>query len=143
MYTAPVCGRISNTEDEEWFDFENDCLACKEARVVSGEVAYKRGTCASNQIQTKEEREAGQKNNIYDSLLGNELEMYDQHYGMAGRKVTIIVEFEDIKYIDKISYNGMPSWRVTVTREMEGTARTVYIYYDETGTERLGEQQIS
>jgi hypothetical protein len=141
-YSSPVCGRIRDSEGVAWEDFGNDCSACKDGKGTGGEVVYLRGTCASRGIQTRSAVETAQKNSIYTDLLGKEITLFAQHYGLAGREVKITVESADIRYMDKVTYKGQVAWRVTLTREFEGIPRTVYIYYDEDGRNAQGEQQL-
>ncbi|VVC03020.1 Uncharacterised protein [Candidatus Burarchaeum australiense] len=136
-YAYPVCGRIDNSSGEGWLDFATDCLACKEGKLMGGNVSYRIGDCASNGIQTRAEWENSMRENIYADMVGKEVQMYAQHYGMGGRIVTITVTKADIQQIDEVTYNGVPAWRVTIMREMEGIPRTIEIYYSEDGKQRL------
>ncbi len=140
-YSSPVCARISDAAGEGWADYRNDCLACKEG--TGGQVSYVRGGCAARGIDTKAVIETAQKENIYALLVGKELVLYAQHYGLAGRQVTIVVTRDDIKHIDKTVYGGQPAWSVTLSRDMDGAPRTLAMVYDLNGTTRLDKQQTS
>jgi len=142
-YSSPVCARISDATGGGWVDYQNDCQACKEGKGTGGQVSYVRGECAARGIDTKAAIEAQQKEKIYDLLVGKEILMYTQHYGLAGRQVTIVVTRDDIKHIDKIIYDGQPAWSVTLSRDMEGAPRTLVMVYDLDGTTRLDKQQTT
>jgi hypothetical protein len=141
-YGSPVCARITDAFGDSWLDYQNDCLACKEGDSAGGRISYVRGECAARGIDTKAVIEEQQKQRIYSSLVGTEIKLYDQHYGLAGRSVMIVVAKGDIRYIDKVTYGGQPAWRVTVTRAMDGIDRTIYIYYDLNGTQKLDVVQV-
>lgn len=141
-YYSPVCARIRDSLGESWTEYGNDCAACMEGKGTGGEVVYLRGTCASRGIETMIEAEQTQKNIIYSDIIGREIVLYAQHYGLAGREVRITIEEADITHIDKVTFDGQAAWRVTITREFEGIPRTVYVYYGREGKTRLGEQQL-
>ena len=140
-YSAPVCARIVNGTGKNWFDFGNACLACTEGGRMGNETAYKGGTCASNKIISKVEIEKAQKKNIYTDLVGKQVQMYAQHYGLAGRQVVITVTKEDIQSIERSEYDGQPAWFVTITRVMEDIPRTLQLYYSEDGSTLLEQVQ--
>ncbi|MDO8339683.1 MAG: hypothetical protein Q7T16_03430 [Candidatus Burarchaeum sp.] len=140
-YSAPVCARIVNKSGTGWFDFENNCQACLLGKRMGNETAYIDGTCSSNKIKSRMDIETEQWNNIYQDLIGKEILMYAQHYGLAGRLVTITVTKEDIQSIERREYDGQPAWFVTITRVMEDIPRTLQLYYSEDGSRMLEKVQ--
>ncbi len=140
-YTAPVCTRIVNKSGTGWFDFENNCQACMRGRVMGNDTAYIDGTCDANNKTTRADIETEEWNKIYRDLIGKEIVMFAQHYGLASRIVTLTVTKEDVKSVARSEFNGQPAWFVTISRDMEGIPRTVEVYYSEDGSTWLGQAQ--
>ncbi|MFA6035460.1 MAG: hypothetical protein WC759_00695 [Candidatus Micrarchaeia archaeon] len=140
-YGSPVCARIVDVFGESWLDYQNDCVACKEGNSTGGRISYVRGECAARGIDTKAVIEEKERAQVYQTLIGKEITLYAQHYGLAGREVKMIIERTDIKYMDKVTYNGQASWRVTVTDFAGNEEHSVYLYMDSEGKNIMGQEQ--